>query len=69
MLLQFFVRDAQLLALGLQLLRLTLGFFQEALKLTAIIRRTHRDADGCRRMFEKSDGTLINRPEEAQFDY
>src|SRR4030095_7146931 len=47
------VGRAQLFALRLKLLRLTLRFFEQFLQAEAVLRRTHRHPDGLRNAFEQ----------------
>src|SRR5215475_723250 len=53
LLFQLHVGRAQLLALRLKLLRLTLRFFEQFLQAGAILRRSHRHPDGLRNAFEQ----------------
>src|SRR5499426_1848769 len=50
---QLHVGRAQLLALRLKLLRLTLRFFEQFLQAEAVLRRPHRHPDGLRNAFEQ----------------
>src|SRR5215510_4515963 len=53
LLFQLHVGRAQLLALRLKLLRLTLRFFEQFLQAEAVLRRSHRHPDGLRNAFEQ----------------
>ncbi|QJW99075.1 hypothetical protein FTUN_6673 [Frigoriglobus tundricola] len=67
--LEFLVRDAQLLALGLELLGLPLGLFEQVLQVRAVPRGPDRDPDRLRGAVEQLRRVRGRRSEEPEFEH